>query len=150
MESFYRIYVCREHLPDSHIPLLEKVLHQFMGTESDSFNRAFNQGEQLTFESFVSVDEMQECLTTLEIQGFRVKAEKIAVEHIEQQVPVAISGLDNPIGAKSLSDSDVSLLLSSKPKGLSRLIPYQGWVAFGSSFIVASAYLLMVYLTINE
>ncbi|MCG8669171.1 MAG: hypothetical protein MI867_07130 [Pseudomonadales bacterium] len=150
MESCYRIHVCRDHLSDNHIPLLEKVLHQFLGTESESFNRAFNQDGLLTFESCVSVDEMQECLTTLEIQGFQVRAEKLAIEHIELEEPVAISGLDNPNGARALSDSDVSFLLANKPKGLSRLIPYQGWVAFGCSFIVASIYLLMVYITVNE
>lgn len=145
MEDYYRIHICRGKLVDSEIPLLERVIANYFGISGERFNSAFSGEETVSFESEISVDIVQECVFTLEEQGFKVHAEKIKRPEHDNKKRVFSANLDNPKSLHSLTYDDCQVLFSKPAPGLSKLAEYKNWIAFGCTAAVLSAYFLMVY-----
>lgn len=145
MDTGYRITISRQDLLDYDIPVLENLLHRFMGVDKVRFNQVFRHTEVLAFDCFVSVDGMQEGLLVLEECGYKVRAEKLpSSEKINDCLPEN-GALGYPAGFVALTDDDCRVLLHSSPHSITKLARHKNLVVFGCCFTVFSAYLLMIY-----
>lgn len=145
MDTGYRITISRQGLLDYDIPVLENLLHQFMGVEKIRFNQVFRQSEELAFDCTLSVDGIQEGMLVLEESGFKVRAEKLAFSQTVNDCLAENGALDYPPGFSALTDDDCRVLLHSSSGSITKMARHKNLVVFACCFAVFSSYLLMIY-----